>query len=450
MSEARQSGDHRHALVRDVETGAVVPGPATRARSGAAVVTAAVELPPPPRRIMPADERAVALDEVPVDPAVAAVRGAGTRSIRIVRDETVDPAEGGNVRLLGETTPSDHVDDETLSTGELRLRARRRHDGTAPERSDELTADRLLSGSRSLRIPPKGFWRSRFYRWTGGTVRLRDSRPARAEAALDTRIAKALDGGARYVPVLTRKGGVGKTTVTALLGMALASTREDRVIAIDANPDRGTLAERIAKPARHTVKDVVERADRLSGFTEFSEMVARDATRLDVIASDTDPHRSEAFDDHDYDIVADLAAQHYSLVLTDCGTGIVHSVMRATLRRADTIVVVTGGSVDEARSASETLSWLESNGYPGLVRNAVVALNTATQGTQLVNLREIETHFASRVRHIVRIPYDPRLAAGGPVSFRDLSPVTRHAARTLAALVLEGLPATRREPARET
>lgn len=448
MSEARQHGDRRHALVRDAETGAVVPGQHAPARP-TTVVTAAIELPPPARRIMPADERAVALDELPVDPAVAAIHGAGTRSIRIVSDEAVDESTVAGVRALGDSVPSDHVDDETLSTGELRLRARRRHDGNEPERSDELTADRLLSGSKSLRIPPKGFWRSRFYRWSGGSLRLKDSKEARAEAALDARIAKALDGGARYVPVLTRKGGVGKTTVTTLLGMALASTREDRVIAIDANPDRGTLAERIAKPARYTAKDVVERAASLGGFTDFSEMVARDATRLDVIASDTDPHRSEAFDDHDYDIVADLAAQHYSIVLTDCGTGIVHSVMRATLRRADTIVVVTGGSVDEARSASETLSWLESNGYPELVRNAVVALNTATQGTQLVNLREIETHFASRVRHIVRIPYDPRLAAGGPVSFRDLSPVTRHAARTLAALVLEGLPATRKVPVRD-
>ena len=91
---------------------------------------------------------------------------------------------------------------------------------------------------------------------------------------------------------------------------------------------------------------------------------------------------SEAFDEDDYNVVADLAARYYSIVLTDCGTGIVHSVMRATLQRADSIVVVSGGSVDEARLASETLTWLEANGYGDLVRNAIVAINTATQGTQ--------------------------------------------------------------------
>ena len=236
---------------------------------------------------------------------------------------------------------------------------------------------------------------------------------------------------------------MGKTTVTTLLGMALADVRDDRVIAIDANPDRGTLAERVNKQTRSTVRDVVTRAASVVGFTDFTTLVSRDETRLDVLASDTDPMLSEAFDEDDYNVVADLAARFYSIVLTDCGTGIVHSVMRATLQRADSVVIVSGGSVDEARLASETLTWLEANGYGDLVRNAVVALNTATQGTNLIKLEEIEAHFNSRVRQIVRIPYDPQLAAGSVVSYKDLKPLTRDAARELAALVVEGLPVRR-------
>jgi MinD-like ATPase involved in chromosome partitioning or flagellar assembly len=120
---------------------------------------------------------------------------------------------------------------------------------------------------------------------------------------------------------------------------------------------------------------------------------------------------------------------------------VVHSVMRPTLERADGLVVVSGGSVDEARLASETLTWLEANGYGELVKNAIVALNTATQGTNVVKLDEIEQHFASRVRDVVRIPYDPFLAAGSIVDWIRLSPYTREAARELAALVVEGLAA---------
>jgi MinD-like ATPase involved in chromosome partitioning or flagellar assembly len=225
--------------------------------------------------------------------------------------------------------------------------------------------------------------------------------------------------------------------------MALSTVREDRIIAIDANPDRGTLAERIDKPSSSTVRDVVMHAPSISSVTDFTELVSRDATRLDVLASDTDPHLSEAFDEDDYNVVADQVARYYSIALTDCGTGIVHSVMRATLRRADSIVIVSGGSVDEARLASETLTWLESNGYGELVSNAIVAINTATHGTNLVKLDEIEAHFVSRVRAVVKIPYDPQLATGSVVSYRDLKPLTRESARELAALVVDGLPARR-------
>ncbi|MFM1973945.1 MAG: hypothetical protein RLZZ345_1029, partial [Actinomycetota bacterium] len=224
-----------------------------------------------------------------------------------------------------------------------------------------------------------------------------------------------------------------------LLGMALALVREDRVIAIDANPDRGTLAERISKSTRFTVRDVVNRAAAIDGFTDFSTMVSRDITRLDVLASDSDPMLSEAFNEGDYNVVADMAARYYSIVLTDCGTGIVHSVMRPTLQRANGLVIVSGGSVDEARLASETLTWLEANGYGDLVRNAVVALNTATQATQLVKLDEIEQHFKTRVRAVVKIPYDEALAAGSVIKFTELKKGTQQAARELAALVVDGL-----------
>lgn len=308
-----------------------------------------------------------------------------------------------------------------------------------PEPAAMLTADRLIDVSPRNRQAPEGGMRKFLYYASLKTINLGDSRKVRERKALDARIGVAFEGGAKFVPVLTRKGGVGKTTVTTLLGMALSLSREDRVIAIDANPDRGTLAERVSKSTRFTVRDVVNRAAAIDGFTEFSTMVSRDATRLDVLASDSDPMLSEAFDEGDYNVVADMAARYYSIVLTDCGTGIVHSVMRPTLQRASGLVIVSGGSVDEARLASETLTWLEANGYGDLVRNSIVALNTATQATNLVKIDEIEQHFKTRVRDVVRIPYDPALAAGSVIKFNQLHRHTREAARELAALVVDGL-----------
>ena len=402
-------------------------------------LTVSIEL-PAEQHELPEDEVQVALDEIVATPAsvapVASDASPGTVSIEVVPDILHVADEEAEPTLESPVVPLP-ADDELYSR-----RDRKRGAGSAPEPSAMLTADRLLEPKRN-RTAPEGAWPAFVYASTLHLVNLGDSPKVRERKALDARIAKRFEGGTRFVPVLTRKGGVGKTTITTLLGMALADVRDDRIIAVDANPDRGTLSERIAKQTRSTVRDIVTHAPAIKDFSEFSAHVSRDETRLDVLASDTDPLLSEAFDENDYNVVADLVSRYYSICLTDCGTGIVHSVMRATLQRADGIVVVSGGSVEEARLASETLTWLEANNYGDLVRNAVVAINTATHGTNLVKLDEIDAHFASRVRAVVRMPYDPELAAGSVVRWANLQPFTRASARELAALVMDGLPTSR-------
>ncbi|WP_233204722.1 MinD/ParA family protein [Cryobacterium sp. Y62] len=386
--------------------------------------------------------------DVPAAPRRAVAQGGPSTSVENARvlptpvTHTVEINTPAPARAAGANSAIESLSrpDAAASVRRDRIRS---ENSSAPESAAMLTSDRLLTVNRKTRKAPQGVWPEFIYALSLHLVNLGDSAKVRASKEMNERIRRKFEGGTRFVPILTRKGGVGKTTVTTLLGMALADARDDRIIAIDANPDRGTLSERVSKQTRSTVRDVVSKAASIGNFTDFSALVSRDETRLDILASDTDPLLSEAFDENDYNVVADLAARYYSIALTDCGTGIVHSVMRATLQRADSIVIVSGGSVDEARLASETLTWLEANGYGDLVRNAIVALNTATQGTNLVRLEEIESHFRSRVREIVRIPYDPQLAAGSVVSYKDLKPITRLAARTLAELVVAGLPADR-------
>lgn len=350
-----------------------------------------------------------------------------------VNDGTASGAQSADRREVARTAPADAPVLVSRRIGELA-------DVSERETSDLLTADRLLDPAQIARPEPEGVWQHLLYSVTGGKLNVGDGKRARARKALDRRIAAPLPGGgARFVAIVSRKGGVGKTTITTLLGQALADARDDRVIAVDANPDRGTLAERIARRSGRTVRDLVRERENLRGYNDVSAIVARDETRLDVLASDTDPRIAEAFSGDEYRAVAEVAAHYYSVVLTDTGTGIVHSVMGATLERADRLVVVAGQSIDEARLASETLTWLEANGYEDHVRNAIVVLNMSSPGTPPVRQDELEAHFRTRVRDVLRVPYDPQLATGGAIVFRDLQPATRAAARELAAKVVEGL-----------
>ncbi|WP_454137419.1 nucleotide-binding protein [Microbacterium paulum] len=399
--------------------------------------------------IAPARDAHDARDPLPLaaeEPAPVASASVASASVASASAASVPAAAAKPAAVPAEpATPTDldHHERVRPRTSEITLQSRRLGDFEVDrESSDLLTADRLLDPAHVVRPEPEGAWRHLVYTLSGRRINLGDSRHARARKQLDSRIAAPLTGGAKFVPVLSRKGGVGKTAVTTLLGMALADAREDRIIAVDANPDRGTLAERIGRPSGKTVRDLVRARADVHGFNDISQIVARDHTRLDVLASDSDPHVSEAFSDTDYRDVADVAAHFYSVVLTDTGTGIVHSVMQATLEHADELVIVAGLSVDEARLASETLTWLESNGYAERVRSAIVVLNTARPGAALVRADELDAHFRSRVRAVVRLPYDPHIASGSAISFRDLQPETREAARELAAVVVEGLRAS--------
>jgi len=352
--------------------------------------------------VPPAEEAAIAIDDVPVDPVIA-------KPVEQVSTTTI-----------------------TLAAAEV---------AEAPETPEDLTLDRLVATrAKAKPKPPEGVWQRALYEASLHLYHPGDSSPVRERKELEARITRRLDGPTRFVAVLSRKGGVGKTTVSTLLGQALANLREDRIIAIDANPDRGTLAERIVKTTDATSRNLVDERDEIQAFSDFQKRVSRDYSRLDVLASDHDPNLLKEFDEDDYAIVAELAKRFYSIVLTDCGTGMVHSVMKATLDRADQLVLVSGGSIDEARLTSETISWLEANGYEELAKNAVVALNTSTHGTNLVRLEEIEDHFASRVREIVRIPYDPQLATGATIRLDALKPLTQDSVRILTAAVVDGLP----------
>jgi MinD-like ATPase involved in chromosome partitioning or flagellar assembly len=163
------------------------------------------------------------------------------------------------------------------------------------------------------------------------------------------------------------------------------------------------------------------------------------ASRLEVLASDRDPTISVAFSDDDYCNVSRVLERYYSICLTDCGTGLLHSAMAGVLRLADQIILVSSPSVDGARSASATLDWLAAHSCGDLVRNAVVVLSVVRpRSRSTVDLSRLEEHFASRCRAVTRIPYDAHLEEGAEVELDQLNRATADAYLTLAATIGDG------------
>jgi MinD-like ATPase involved in chromosome partitioning or flagellar assembly len=304
----------------------------------------------------------------------------------------------------------------------------------------DLRSDVLLA--RPPGGPQQG-WQAMVYRLSGGRLR---PAPGAAEVArhdMEARITTPVED-CRRIAVIALKGGVGKTTTTACLGAVFAEYRGDRVVALDANPDPGTLGYRIRRDTMRTVKDLLADVDKLKRYSDVRAYASQTDLRLEVIASEADPGRSEAFGEHDYRELAGVLERFYSLVLTDCGPGLLHSAMRAILPTADQLVVVSAPSLDGARSASLTLDWLERHGHERLAASAVVVIN-AVRERGMVDVDKLRDHFARRCRAVVTVPFDRHLETGAEIVLDELAPATRHAYLRLAAAVAEGFGGPPRE-----
>ena len=310
------------------------------------------------------------------------------------------------------------------------------------ETSDSLTTESLLHGKRAA---PGSGWRRSVYRATGGLLRFGESAAEMRRRDLINRVRTPVAGGHHRVAVLSLKGGAGKTTTAVGLGATLATLRGDRVIAIDANPDRGTLSDKVRLETAATIRDLLNERDQVSRYADVRAFTSQAPSRLEVLASDRDPAVSVAFGADDYCDAARVLEHFYSICITDCGTGLLHSAMSGVLHLADQIILVSSPSVDGARSASATLDWLEAHNCGDLVRNGVVVLSAIRpKSKSTVDLDRLEHHFAARCRAVARIPYDPHLEEGAEIELELLSSETADSYLALAAVVGDGLAWPRR------
>ncbi|MER5420681.1 AAA family ATPase [Streptosporangium roseum] len=306
--------------------------------------------------------------------------------------------------------------------------------------ADSLDPESLLRGRRN---GPAGGWRKLIYKASAGLIKPGESPEVRRRRELVGRARTPVATGHHRVAVLSLKGGVGKTTTTVGLGATLAQVRGDRVIAVDANPDRGTLSDKLELETSATVRDLLNERQQIKRYVDIRAFTSQAPSRLEILASDRDPSVSEAFSSSDYQSVAQVLENFYSICITDCGTGLLHSAMSGVLGLADQLVLVSSPSVDGARAASATLDWLEAHHYEELVRSATVVLcSVRPRSKSTVDLDRLEAHFAARCRAVIRIPYDPHLEEGAEIDLERLQSTTRESYLRLAASVGDGFAGT--------
>ena len=390
----------------------------------------------PPQTYEPAHrgaQPAAVVNPAPVNPAA-------------VNSVVPQPDSGGTPRRLvvapSMPTPSALTGAQpSVSTPSGPQAAPSRSESQQPASALPMSAQDLASALllKQVKAPPVGGWRRALYTMSGRHLNLGNGAKDQRMLELTRQINQPLQG-CYKVAVLSLKGGVGKTTTTVTLGSTFASVRGDRVIALDANPDRGTLSQKVPLETPATVRNLLRDEASIEKYSDVRGYTSQSRHRLEVLASDSDPAVSEAFSGEDYMRTVDMLEKFYSIVLTDCGTGLMHSAMKAILDGSNSLIVISSGSVDGARSASATLDWLDAHGHSRLVANSVAVINAVRPGSGKVDLSRVVEHFQQRCRTVQLVPFDPHLEEGAEVDLDRLRPSTRDALFELAAAVAQDFP----------
>lgn len=168
------------------------------------------------------------------------------------------------------------------------------------------------------------------------------------------------------IVITSGKGGVGKTTACANLGVALASLGH-RVVLVDADIGLRNL-DVVMGLENRIVYDLV---DVVEGFCRLRQALIKDK-RLDglfLLPAAQTKDKTSITPDQMKQLVDQLKEEH-DYILVDCPAGIEQGFKNA-IAGADRAVIVTTPEVAAVRDADRIIGLLESSGFdnPGLIVN---------------------------------------------------------------------------------
>jgi MinD-like ATPase involved in chromosome partitioning or flagellar assembly len=236
------------------------------------------------------------------------------------------------------------------------------------------------------------------------------------------------------IAVASPKGGVGKTTVTVVIGAILARLRSERVIAVDADPDYGTLGRSLVPARPMFVDDLARLVDQPAlSPAMLDRFLARGPEGLLVLPAPADPRRMDQLDEGTYARVIDRLRVLSPLVLLDCGAGMRGQATRAAIGAADQLVLVT-----DAEPATVELVADAARDLAGTTRPFSVVVNKVPRsGID----RERLTALLPRARALIELPADrgqARRVAAGKFEWDTAPPAWKAAGRELAAGLVAG------------
>ena len=221
---------------------------------------------------------------------------------------------------------------------------------------------------------------------------------------LEERIAAPRLNRCATIAVISPKGGVGKTTVASMLGTLLSEIRNDRVVAVDADPDYGTLGRVLGTPDAVHVDELLDVLEQPAlTVSMLDRFLGRGPHGLMVLPAPTEEDRMEVLDGEAYRRVLKRLEDLVGILIVDCGSGVLSAPVRAALESADQVVIVTDSDPATASLVAQAAMRLpEGTDY-------VIVVNKAPRGRPGLNLDNLRED-VGRARMLVQVEGDAAAA----------------------------------------
>jgi MinD-like ATPase involved in chromosome partitioning or flagellar assembly len=311
---------------------------------------------------------------------------------------------------------------------------------------EQLRAADLIAARK---VPSSRGWRKAIYLLSGKAINVGESLDERRvrdlKAGVDTNLR-----GTYTVAVLGGKGGAGKTAMTVAIGSVFARLRNDRVVAVDADPAQAAnLAARVDSKAA-SVREI-NNDNNLMRYADVRALTGQNDVGLDVVASPRHAGSRVVLTANEFTNAHTRLQRFYSVLFVDCGVDLDHAVMAGVLGRADAVMMVASAVPDGAAGASTSFDWLRDGGYHQLLSRTVLVINhirAARSGKDRKSAERLVDalieHFGQWVprQRIVEVPFDRHIASAGVVELDQLDSVTNRRILEGAAAVASGFSAT--------
>ncbi|MGC4973476.1 hypothetical protein ACLQ2D_11260 [Streptomyces sp. DT199] len=238
----------------------------------------------------------------------------------------------------------------------------------------------------------------------------------------------------RVIAVTSIRGGVGKSTIAALLGRTFNHYRHDPVLTLEADAALGTLPVRMgADSVRWCCADlarILTPAMQLTDITGYLVPVADGGWLLPA----SQGRVGAPMDMRTYRTVTLALRRYFAVTVVDCET-LPGEVARTAMDTAHARVVVAPMTAEGIHGTRQVLDWLGQLPHSALA-TTVVALSVSSPDTTL-DPKTAAAHLREPGVPVVLLPYDRHLAQGGPIHTAMLGRSTRDAAVRLAAEAMQ-------------